>query len=448
MRFAGILAVVLAVLLASSGTARANGRYPESNALVFSPSDSNLVLLRVTFGALLSHDRGKTWDWICEPSIGSVGIEDPMYAITPNGNMMASTLQGVTVSRDGMCSFAFAGGAAKGRSFLDVAARSTDPRDVVAIAADTGTSDAGLPAYATQLFETADEGQSFVPVGAPLDPTLLPQTVDLTADAQRVYVTALRNPASEARAVFLVSRDRGKSWVESPIPLEPDERETYIAAVDPSQVDRVYVRTTHKLNLTARLLVTEDAGKTFRTVFTGKGPLAGFALSPDGKKVFVGGPDDGISVAATSNFVFTRKTTLGVRCLALQGDGLWACSSEKDGFVVGLSKDDGATFEPRAHFCSVRGALACAAGTSTSTQCVAAWAPQRDVLGCPPSQPQTDAAAGGAPPKEPNAETAAAGGCDCRSTASLRGSRLPLSGIVAAALILGARLRRRRGGST
>ena len=74
---------------------------------------------------------------------------------------------------------------------------------------------------------------------------------------------------------------------------------------------------------------TENAGASWRTIFKGIGPLPGFALSSDGTRVFLGGPKDGIQVAATADFQFTQKTQIEVQCLFLAPDGLWACSNEK-----------------------------------------------------------------------------------------------------------------------
>src|SRR5687767_10201707 len=93
-----VASALAAVLFTAPDEASANGRFPESNAIFVSESHPDLVILRVTFGMLLSRDRGKTWAWVCERSIGSVGVEDPMYAITPSGRLLGSTFQGLTDS--------------------------------------------------------------------------------------------------------------------------------------------------------------------------------------------------------------------------------------------------------------------------------------------------------------------------------------------------------------
>ena len=164
----------LAGLVAFTPEARANGRFPESNAIFFAPTDHDLVLLRTTFGEIVSHDRGKTWDWICERSIGLAGVEDPMYAITPDGTLMASTFQGLAISHDRACNFAFAGGELKELLFTDLASRAASPGNVVAFASSYGGQDDAAQVYfKSLLFETKDEGKSFTTLPAMFDPTLL-----------------------------------------------------------------------------------------------------------------------------------------------------------------------------------------------------------------------------------------------------------------------------------
>ena len=45
----------------------------EPTITILSKGDPDLVILRVTFGLLVSHDRGKTFDWVCEQSINVTG---------------------------------------------------------------------------------------------------------------------------------------------------------------------------------------------------------------------------------------------------------------------------------------------------------------------------------------------------------------------------------------
>ena len=252
----------------------------------------------MTFGLLISHDRGKTFDWVCEQSIGYIGIEDPMYAVTPSGSYLGTTFSGVSLSHDKACGWSFVGGDLADQVFIDLAPNPKDLKNLVVFASSYARQDdAGNILFLSKIWETKNEGQSFEPLGQPLDPGLLGHTVDLTtSDPNRIYVTAVRNPGVSPIGILLTSKDHGQSWEEMTVPLENNERAVFIAAVDPTDAERVYLRTANNPDKGSRLLLREatDGGPaTIRTIYQATGALAGFALTPDGKKVYIGGPRDG-----------------------------------------------------------------------------------------------------------------------------------------------------------
>lgn len=439
MRKAFLALPLAAALLAGSSTpALANGRFPETNAVFLSPNDPDLVLLRVTFGLLVSHDRGKSWDWICENSIGLAGIEDPMFWVAPNSTIVGSTFQGVSISRDKGCNFAFVGGDLKDGIFVDLTSRAAEPNTVVTFWSGYDNIDeAGVPSYKSVLFESKDQGETFTALPWVFDDTLFGETVDMApSDADRLYVTAVRTPGVTPTGVFMVSRDRGKTFEELPFPLIAGERAPYIAAVDPTNADHVYVRTWGgSADKPGRIMLTEDAGKNWRAIYTSQAALSGFALAPDGTKVYLGGPKEGLQVASTTDFVFTKKTDIEIGCLTLTEGGLWACSSEKSGFIAAFSKDDGATFETKAHFCDIRGTLECDGASKTTTQCAQVWPTQQSVLGC---DALVDGGTGGGYDGGDGTTTTGAsvdddGGCSCRTTPTR-----PLTAAFASSLGVGA----------
>jgi hypothetical protein len=182
----------------------------------------------------------------------------------------------------------------------------------------------------------------------------------------------------------------------------------------------------------------EGGPPDIRTIFNAQAALLGFALSADGSKLWIGGPKDGVQLASTTDFQFASKSKLEIQCLTIADDGLWACSNEKSGFVAGLSKDEGATFEAKLHFCDIRGPLACAAGAKASEQCAASWPAQKSQLGCGGGM-EGEAGAnpfdGGA--KEPPVDDPK---CDCNAVRPVS----PWAGAFAAAAALGALVRRLR----
>ena len=413
----------LGILAAAPSPALANGRFPESNHIFFSAKDPNEVLLRTTFGLLVSRDRGATWSWVCEKSIGTSGNEDPMYAVTPDGTTIATTFQGIAISSDRLCSWSLATGGVEKTVFVDLSQSVPDPKTVMTFASSYDKQDdAGNILFKSQLFETKDEGKSFTAIGQPFDPSLLGETVDLApSDPQRIYVSVVKNPGSAPtpQTFLLVSTDHGTSFTPYEVPLVTGEKALFIAGVDPKNADRVYVRTSNATDKPSRLLYSDDGGKSFKTALTSKGALLGFAISADGTKVWAGGPSDGVLMANATDMAFQPKSATQVQCLATGTDGLWACSNEKTGFVAGLSTDDGATFQTKLHFCDIKGALDCPKETPTGSLCPAAWVQQSEQLGC--TQPAGDGGADGgdAGTIGPGAQPGGGGGgsgCSCRTT--------------------------------
>jgi hypothetical protein len=384
-----VVAVFL-VLFTLAGTARANGRFPASSAIVLSPGDTMLV--RATFGLLVSRDRGATFGFVCERAVGFMGIEDPTYVITPSGAFVASTFEGVSVSRDRGCEWSFAGGPSKW-IFIDLAMQADGTLWGIKSIYEK-TTDAGIR-YDNALFVSHDDAASFTQVSGAIDPSLLLEAVEVApSDPKRIYVSGLRGEGPDRKGVLLVSRDEGKKLEEHIVPLISGERAPFIAAVDPKKADRVYVRTAGDPSGPSRLLVTDDAGKTFHVAHESKTPLVGFALSPDGAEVVTGGRD-GLFFSKTDAFAFEKKSLIEVQCLAWgDGDTTWACSNEKSGFFAAASPDHGAAFPKKIHLDDLKGTLACAETTTVGKLCTPEWARVRRELGL--SEPDA-----GAPPAVP-----------------------------------------------
>jgi hypothetical protein len=447
MRFSAFAAAIgCALVLGAATEARANGRFPAANQLVLSPSDPSLLVLRTTFGVLFSHDHGGSWDWVCEKGVGYGGVSDPALGVLGNGTVLAGTFDGLAISSDVGCSWSFA---PIGKQIVDLVVRKSDPRSALAVAsAYVDANDAGS-IFANTVFATADNGATWGPLGAAVDPRAVLQTIEVAAsDPHRVYVSGARPIASDGggdggsgtEGVIYASADDGAHWTPHVIAFQAGETAPFIAAVDPSDADRVYVRI--KGNQGSRLVVTDDGGGAFRTVFTGTGEMLGFALSPDGSKVYIGGPADGLLVAATTDFTFAQRSKVQVQCLLSTPTALYACSNEASGFIVGESTDDGKSFRAMLHLACIRGALACPE-TASSAQCKADFPALQESLGgqacdggaavTPDGGPSTDA---GTPPSvTPPAESSGCG-CDASGTTStaLVGDALLL--VAAATLLL------------
>ena len=163
---------------------------------------------------------------------------------------------------------------------------------------------------------------------------------------------------------------------------------------------------------------SDDAAETWTEILALEGQMLGFALAPDGQKVAVGLKQGGVYVASTTDHVFSRVNDTGVRCLSWAQAGLYACGNQaQDGFTVGLSTDDGATFAALYDLLEIQLAD-CPAGTDNAESCPPLFSDLLDQLGggegaggAPPST-ASSASVGGASTAEP------ADGCSCRTSSA------------------------------
>lgn len=375
----------LSLLVCAPRAVRANGRFPAASQLIVDRADARHLFVSATYGLLVSADAGEHWSLICEAAFGSKGTEDAAIAVM-NHTLLAGVYAGLSVSPDPAgCGFAFASGPLANQTVIDVAIDQQIPDHAVAITS-TAHSDEASFTFENLLAESLDNGKSFQRVGEPLPDDLEVLTVD-TAPSQpaRVYVSGI-SVASSQSGLIERSDDRGAHWTRISISDSPPSSLPFIAAVDPNDADTLYMRVTRGPE---SLIVSHDAGQTWRTVFTGASPLAGFALSPDGSQVAVG-TNAGIALASTSDFDFHDVSAIIPTCLTWTSAGLYVCAKESTtGFSIGLSLDEGAHFRPLYHLSSFCGP-ACAQGTPTAERCPAVTA-------------RCDAGAAGAPSAEAGA---------------------------------------------
>jgi hypothetical protein len=352
-------------ILLHAAPAAANGRFPQSNQIVFSPTNPDFIVLRTTYGILPSRDHGKTWGFLCEDAIG-VGpstLADPSIGLTQNNALLAGVGLGLDVSADTGCNWSCIGGPLAGQSIVDLAVRPDTPTSAVAI---TGTyitvADSGQEQTYSQIFETNDNGMTWTPLGMPIDPTVVVETVDVAkTDPNRLYVSGVRGYGSARTALLFMSKDKGATWTEVDMPatrFDPTTEDSiFIGAVDPTNADRVYLRSSAQpMGGQSRLTVvnfadggspTFDGAHTFDAgmAFLGlTGQMLGLAVSEDGSKIYIGSVEDGLWSADTSDLAFHKVSPIIVQCLATHGSELWACSAAVSGFVAGVSTDGGKTF--------------------------------------------------------------------------------------------------------
>ena len=263
-----------------------------------------------------------------------------------------------------------------------------DPSKGVLLAAD----DAG---GLTQLWETGNDGATWTQAGVNLPPSFVGLTVETApSDRNRVYASGRLGPP-DYPAQPGVDRALRRSRGHVAAAVHPRQRRPdlpYVSAVDPQDPDVLYVRLDG--NPTDQLVVSKDGGASWTKVFETKTPalgdtadLLGFALSPDGGTVAVGGPKDGLWTAPASTLAFSKASTMSALCLTWSTDGLYGCADEiADEFTAGISTDQGKTWTPLLHLAGLCGPLACGAESGVTKRCTDLWPLVASGIGAPGCQ--------------------------------------------------------------
>lgn len=389
-------AACLALLLSvAPRTAGANTRFPAANEIVFSPSNPRAVVGRTTFGILPSRDDGATWRWLCEDAIAlpPTMTSDPEMAMTASDALVVGVpspyLLGVSTSSDLGCNWSCAGPLA-GMAVADVVLRPTSTHSVLALASAGTAADGGFAP--PQVFETKDDGATWAPLRTAIDvgdPSLVVFSIDVAkSDPARIYVSATRGYGAGRKASLFVSSDDGATWNERRLAQFDVQGEgaIFIGGVDPTDADRVYVRSSGILagSVSAnascdpiygrsRLIATANAGATFNVAdLPVTCQILGFALSEDGSRVYAGTFGEGLFAASRSDLKFAKTSSVHVECLATRGPELWACSDAVSGFIFGVSTDEGACFLPKLPaLTDLAGSVACSPNPGGPLACQA-----------------------------------------------------------------------------
>jgi hypothetical protein len=237
------------------------------------------------------------------------------------------------------------------------------------------------------------------------------------------------------RGFIDVSDDGGASWTMHDGPAGADS--VFVSAVDPQDPDRVYLRSYFPQG---SLYVSEDGAGTWSLIDESDVPLTGFALSPDGQHIAVGGTNGLTILTRTagdggSAFAVTTMSPLPVNCLTWTASGLFACADEvTSGFTIGVSMDGARTFTPLLRLADLTPALC--AGDASAMSCPAQWCSTAKAFGVSCAA-KVDAASD-AQSDGPHVVVTRADGCACDMAGIPR-----LPGIIVAFAFMVLRARRR-----
>jgi len=360
-RFAGVAA--LAALAFSSSPASANGRFPSTVNIRFHPTDPDFFLVPATFGLLITKDGGASFQWVCELAIGYTGTYDPDYAIASNGDIYATSFNGLQVSRDEGCSWEPVGPPLDGDKFISQIERGPDDR-IWAVTSSGGDNNMVYVSDDGGTFHGV-LGQSDYPRPKVVDPTWWLSIATTPADVNRVYVTAYY-PDSPARAI-LRRKTTADDTVWDDLPLDDinfGEANPffYLVGVSPTDPDVLFGRAVAVIPPIGDALYRSiDGGEHWTKVLEFQQTMNAFAIRSDGQTVIAGSTrpcigeepstDKGcvrISTQAGAPDTFEpAETQSQMACVGENSDGkLFSCGYNfaPDYFAVG-SSDDAQTWD-------------------------------------------------------------------------------------------------------
>lgn len=391
-------AFIFVAVSSLAGTAHAghSALVPEPRTILLrDDAPEHIVIGTRRGGYFVTRDAGATWSWMCEAGVGYDDEEVYPGALLAGGTLVVSTgFGGIAVSPDGC---GFTPWLPSEQPFVaDVRVQPGSPHAVFALEARSDGD-----SFVNQLWQSRD-GAAWQALGAPFASDTLAASLAISEQGQ-LFVGA----SGPSGAELLRSADAARTWQRAIVTSEPGVTPRVIGARGAGDDARVFVVADYPQaeGLTTvgdRALLSLDGGQTFTPLVEGTGDLSSWSLSNDGTRLAVGGHSDGIHVLsdaqnAQADSVMTQVSTRAVHALAWGAAGrLYAAGHEaSDGFAVGVSEDDGRTFQPVFALCQVQGPVICPSETSVGQQCQSAgetgWDVRKEVAdskACsPPSEP-------------------------------------------------------------
>jgi hypothetical protein len=355
---------VSSLLVCLSVSASALGHAPpQATAIEWTSQDGReRAVVRTNRGFIFQGAPGGSFSLLCGEAFKSTVSEIVPFTLAGDGTILVGSYEGgLTHSSPDWCSFQPAAEVTSVYT-ADIARTPRDPDDLLAVALPLDGTEAvlyGRPGAGAAWRSLATLG------GAPNSIRVS------SADPERVYVVSMRSEGTQQVADILQSSDHGQSFTASSLPLEAQEIRAYLLEAGQSDVDRVFLRTQTADGIEPeRLLLSEDGGLTFRTLFSARGPLT-LVSSADGDTVWLG-TFEGLfrSTDGGDTFASVEHGPERVGCLALHDDQLFACGYAHGEFGVLASRGAGAEeFAWFLRFPDVKSRLSCSAGSDEGLAC-------------------------------------------------------------------------------
>jgi hypothetical protein len=357
-RIALALALALAAGVAAR-PARGNGRFPAAQYVLVGPgAQSSTIVLRTTFGLMVSRDAGASFHWLCEEALQYAGQWDPPLALASDGTISAGLVDGLVQTRDDCL---FDRNASAGATLIADLSNSADGSTIWALE--------GAPGVADRVLLSTDGGGTFAALGAGVT-HVWPLTLDAAPSLPaRLYATAF-DDTTRAPLLFR-SDDGGVTLRAQPVDFM-GAADGYLAAVHPTRPDTLWIRANKGPN--TLLLRSDDGGATLHLAATTMGPMLGFAVSDDGARVWIGGETDGVLRSDDGGQTFRTVANTRVSCMRYHAGALYLCADWlNEPYALYRWRDGADAPEGIFRLADALGPADCEAGTTEHDTCGTRW---------------------------------------------------------------------------
>jgi hypothetical protein len=361
------LAVVGLTLSDSRVFAHAN---PHVLDIVF--RENGYVLLS-NRGLIFGDKQRTNWRLMCAEALGINTSEVPSLVGLPDGRLMVATSQGLSATADDGCTWQ----AVAPFGDISTPAMAQDPTDSKRIYLAAYTPDTEMGG----VYVSEDGGTNWQKLLAAGERDYVRSIEVAPSDPKHIYATGQTWDEMGKYTYYVTqSRDSGKTWQRQDVPLEKNELDLQLFAVNPvdPQVIAVHAGGSSPMSTPERLLVSRDGGKTFSSPLSML-LLSEVAFSADGSKAWVVGLD-GFFESTDGLMTFQRVGEAESMSYVTEREGDVLACGYYDGFSNGASVNGvGMAKMPRDGFASfmqlneVMQPVQCDPTSMTGMKCASWW---------------------------------------------------------------------------
>jgi MYXO-CTERM domain-containing protein len=353
--------------------AYANGRPPNTTAVLANPYDANRLVIEATMGLFWTVDAGKTYHWICEPAVvdeptGFSGTDPVGFWAGPQ-SLVLGTLFGVFRTDDDGCTWRLLPGFGKNVVQGGMSINTNNPNDFWATFTDSETR-------LTLPHHTLDGGNTLQPLSesfANLNVNWQDVKVH-PSDANIVVVAGWYNNSFKGPLVGM-SRDAGKTFSIITATAGPELIGNLVLALSPVNPNFMLIAMNDFEKNNGQVMALNWPDTAGKVVLQTQENLRHVLFEPNSNRAWI----------ATQRSVFLSQDGAGTfqalpqpkfnACLGLGNQGIYACgASISDGF--GLALWDANRQDWRKLFklnLASPPPPRCAANTAVTQQCPALW---------------------------------------------------------------------------